>query len=144
MKKILPILLLLFMLTGCGEVPKELTNNAVYEDWQLELKEATTYTTDEGENMLRVHAIFTNNGAESLYAACSFAVRAFQNDIQLDEYSDINGAEEALIREIKDGQSIEVYYVFKLSDESEVEVLIGTPTADMDTIGREVYLSAEE
>lgn len=145
MKKILSIVMLLtLILTGCGEVPSELTNVGVYKDCQLELKEATTYATDEGENMLRVHAVYTNNGAEPLYAACSFAVRAFQNDVELDECSDINGDEEALIREIKDGQSLEVYFVFKLSDESEVEVLIGTPTADMDTIGREVYLSAEE
>ena len=75
-----------------------------------------------------------------MYAYCSFAVRAFQNDVQIDEISDINGDEASLIKEIKNGESISVAYVFKMEDDSQVEVLIGEPTADQTTIGRQEYL----
>lgn len=73
-----------------------------------------------------------------------FVVRAFQNDTELTDCTDINGDESSLIVEVKNGASVEVSYVFELADESEVEVLIGTPTADQDTIGRAIYFKAEE
>ena len=53
--------------------------------------------------------------------------------------SDINGNEASLIKEIKNGETIHVSYVFKLKDDSKVEVLIGEPTADQITIGRKEY-----
>ncbi len=138
------VVLMVLLTVGCGKVEKEITNIAVFEDCHLELKEATTYTSDEGQNMIRVSAIYTNNSTEPLYAACCFSVRAFQNDIQLADCSNINGNEAALIQEIKDGQSLEVYYVFELPEESEVEILIGTPTADQETIGKQTYFSTAE
>ncbi len=67
----------------------------------------------------------------------TFAVRAFQNEIE--DCSDINGAEANLIQEVKNGATLEVSYVFKLVDDSEVEVLVGEPTADQTTIGKAVY-----
>ena len=39
------------------------------------------------------------------------------------------------------GKNIEVSYAFKLVSDKEVEVLIGTPTADEETIGKKVYFS---
>ena len=53
--------------------------------------------------------------------------------------SDINCNEASLIKEIKNGETIHVSYVFKLKDDSKVEVLIGEPTADQITIGRKEY-----
>lgn len=53
--------------------------------------------------------------------------------------SDINGNEVSLIKGIKNGETIHVSYVFKLKDDSKVEVLIGEPTADQITIGRKEY-----
>lgn len=146
MKKSIVVLLLVALclcLVACSETKKEITNLAEYEGCVLELGEAETFVNDEGKTMLRVSAAYTNNNKDPLYALCSFAVRAFQNDVEINDCSDINGEEEALIREIKNGQSLQVYFVFELTDESGVEVLIGTPTADMETIGRAFYTSPE-
>ena len=143
MKKIIPLLLLILVLTGCG-AEKEITNVADYEGCVLELTDAEKFVNDEGVSLVRVHAVYTNNNADPLYAMCSFAVRGFQNDTELNDYSDINGSEESLTREIKNGKSLEVSFVFELQDDSQVEILVGTPTADMETVGKAIYLNTEE
>lgn len=148
MKKIMIFLcaaVLAVSLTACGgEATKEITNIAEYDECLLELQDAEVFTNEEGNQRVRVNAVYTNNGEDPLYAFCSFAVRAFQNDIELDEYSDINGGEAELIREVKNGQSLNVSFVFDYPQEGEIEVLVGTPTADMETVGRQVYFKAEE
>lgn len=148
MKRLFAMLCMLatvFSFTGCAETTQqELTNVGIYENNMLELKNAEVFTNDEGQQMVRVYATYTNNAEDPMYALSCFAVRAFQNDVELNESYDINGDESELTREIKNGASIDVSYVFELSEESEVEVLIGTPTADMETIGRQVYFSSEE
>lgn len=139
------MLTMVFSFTGCAEtIQQELTNVGTYENNVLELKNAEVFTNDEGQQMVRVYATYTNNAEDPMYALSCFAVRAFQNDVELNESYDINGDESELTREIKNGASIDVSYVFELPEESEVEVLIGTPTADMETIGRQVYFSSEE
>lgn len=138
------MVILTLVLSACGATaPKELTNVAEYEECVLTLNNATTETTESGEKVVKVEATYTNNSSEPLYAYCSFAVRAFQHDTQLQEVSDINGNESALIQEIKNGKSISVTYVFMLTDDSEVEVLVGEPTADQTTIGKQTFLKAE-
>lgn len=147
MKKILSILcaaMMVLSMTGCGTEQTELTNTAVYEDWQLELTGAEKFTTDEGQQCVRVTGVYTNNSADPEYGLACFAVRAFQSDKELTDCTDINGDESSLTVEVKNGTSIDVAYVFELTDESEVEVLIGTPTADQDTIGKAIYFSTEE
>lgn len=148
MKKIITFLFMLtfvFSLVGCAEeTPKELTNTAVFEDFVLVLGNAEKITDDTGVNMVRVKATYTNNSQDPYYAASCFAVRAFQNDKELDEYTNVNGEEDNLAREIKNGETIEVFYHFALADDSQVEILIGTPTADEETIGRQVYFNTEE
>lgn len=131
--------------SACGtSAPKELNNVAVYDNCVLSLEKASIETLESGEQVVKVVATYTNNGNEPLYAYCSFAVRAFQHDKQIDDISNINGDESSLIQEIKNGSSISVTYVFKLVDESEVEVLVGEPTADQTTIAKQTYLKAEE
>lgn len=133
------------IMSACGaSATKELTNVAEYEDCVLSLEQASTGTLESGEKVVKVVATYTNNGSEPLYAYCSFAVRAFQHDKQIEEISNINGDESSLIQEIKNGSSISVTYVFKLVDESEVEVLVGEPTADQTTIAQQIYLKTEE
>ena len=149
MKKMITVLCTLILavsLVGCAEEapPKEITNTAEYEDFVLVLGEAEKFTDDTGMNMVRVNATYTNNSQDPYYAASCFAVRAFQNDKELDEYTNVNGEEDNLAREIKNGETIEVSYCFALTDDSEVEILIGTPTADMETIGKQVYFSTDE
>lgn len=144
MKKLVTILLMFVMileLNACGtsSEKEEITNVAKYEDCVLTLEDATIETTDTGEKVIKVGATYTNNSSEPLYAYCSFAVRAFQGDVEIDEVSDINGNEASLIKEIKNGETINVSYVFKVKDDSKVEVLIGEPTADQITIGRKEY-----
>lgn len=140
------VLMIVFCMTACGSTPetKELTNVAEYEDCVLTLGDACIETTDEGDTIVKVNATYTNKGSEPLYAYCSFAVRAFQNDVQIDEVSDINGDEASLIKEIKNGETIDVTYVFKMADESKVEVLVGEPTADQTTIGTKEYFGDKQ
>ena len=147
MKKIFAVLssvLLMLSLSACTGANQELTNVAIYEDWQLELQTAEVFTDDEGNRRVRVNAVYTNDSQEPLYALCSFAVRAFQNDIELNDYSDINGGEAELIREVKNGKSINVSYVFDYPQDTQIEVLVGSPTADMETLGKQTYVSEEE
>lgn len=145
MKKIFPVVItviLALFLAACSAPQKEITNIANYKNWSLELKSAEKYKENE-ELLVKVHAVYTNNSSEPLYALSSFAVRAFQNDVEIEDCSDINGNEASLIREIKNGKSLDVEYVFKLTDDSEVEVLVGTPTADMETVGQATYFKQE-
>ena len=143
MRKLIPILLVLLLLTGCGEAPKELTNIAEYEGCKLELLDGIVNTVDN-KQVLKVSAIYTNDNEEPLYEYCSFDVKAFQNDTELVELSDINGEEANLIKEVRNGQSLEVTFVFELSDSSKVDVLVRTPTADTVTIGEKSYMQTEE
>lgn len=144
MKKLITLLLamvMIFTVTACGstETQKQLTNTAEYDNSILELEEANVVTTDNGDKVVKVEATYTNKNAEPLYALSAFAVRAFQNDKELTDISDINGDEASLIQEVKDGQCVSVNYAFILDDDSEVEILIGEPTADQTTIGQKTY-----
>lgn len=140
--KTLGLLTLALCLTACGSVtqPKEITNVGTYKDYTLELQEAQI---DEENNTITIKAVYTNSGDEPNYAMSSFAVRAFQNNKELPDVSNINGDQASLIQEVKSSQPVTVSYVFTLTDRSEVEVLIGEPTADQTTIGKKVY-SLEE
>lgn len=140
------ITVMMFVLTSCGSSVDETqyTNKAEYEKSILELGEANIITKDSGENVVVVEAIYTNNDSEPLYALSAFAVRAFQNDIQLIDVSDINGDEASLVQEVRDGQSISVTYVFLLEDNSPIELLIGEPTAEQTTIGKQIYFNNDK
>lgn len=147
MKRIITLILtftLSFALSACGGATKELTSTAEYEECDLALSDGVRATTDEGKDVLIVYATYTNNNSDPLYAYCSFNVAAFQNDVEITDVSDINGDEAALIQEVKNGQELIVRYVFELTDDSPVEVIVRTPTADTETIGRQVYLEQTE
>lgn len=127
---------------GCSS-EKELTNIAEYDGCTLELTGGKVETTDTGKEVLTVSATYTNSNSEPLYALCSFGVKAFQNDTEINDLSDINGSEAVLIKEVKDGNSLSVSYVFELTNESPVEVTVCTPTADEQVIAKVVYLETE-
>lgn len=135
--------LLVVSLTGCSG-KKELTNIAEYEGCTLELTNGIIETTDTGKQVLIVSATYINNNSEPLYALCSFGVKAFQNDTEINDLSDINGNEAVLIEEIKNGKSLSVSYVFEITDESPVEVLVCTPTASEETIAKAIYLDPKQ
>ena len=144
MKKLFTILMSLFLvlsLAACssGNEEAELTNIGTFEKYTLELNDAEFTTNESGENVIKVDATYMNDDSEPQYALSSFAVRAFQNDVELTDISNINGDEVSLIQEVKNGASIGVTYVFVLDDDSEVEVLIGEPTADQTTVGQQTY-----
>lgn len=145
MKKYLLLALLcivVFTFTGC-ETEKTLTNIAEYEGCKLEVADYSVETTDTGKTLLKVFAHYTNTNSTPYYAYCSFSVKAFQHNTELVEVSNINGDEASLIREVKDGASLSVCYVFELDDESPVEVLVCTPTASEEIIAKAVFLEAE-
>ena len=110
----------------------EIDNVAVYEDYTATLTGAEFFTANDGGQMIRVNVEYTNNGADGMYMLESFIVKAFQNDTELADRTDINDDELSitLIQEVKDGQTIAGSYVFELADSSPVEVRLCTPTAD--------------
>ena len=152
MKKIFTILMaavMVFALSACEaesntEAEKEITDVAVYEDTQADILDAEFFTTEDGTSAIRVNFKYTNNSADGLYMYESFAVHAFQNDTELNDITDINeepevGNSAELIREVKDGASLEGSYVFVLSDDSDVEVRVCTPTADEELLAQKVF-----
>lgn len=156
-KVVMLIMVIAMLLSGCvieiaptdgsnkdSDCNTELTRIAKYENAQLELLNGISFVSEDGKQMMRVSAVYTNNGEEPMYALSSFAVRAFQDDVELTDCSDINGDQATLIQEVKNGQSVVVEYIFETPCLSEVEVLIGTPTADQETIGRAVYTGVQD
>ena len=90
---------------------------------------------------MRVHFKFTNNQSDGLYMYECFAVR---NDTQLDNITNVNedsetGDSAELIREVKNGASLEGSYVFRLSDDSDVEIRVCTPTADEELLAQKIF-----
>lgn len=133
---IVATMLLIVSLSGCGTESPELTNTGVYDGYTLTLESATPETDDSGKQLIRVNATYKNDNSNPAYAYSCFSVRAFQNGQELTEISDINGSESELIKEIQTGESLDVSYLYELSDNSDVEILIGEPTADETTIGK--------
>ena len=138
-KRVLSFVLVIGMsvslLVGCTEEPsKKLTNTAEYEDTILELKDM-----EVEDDIVRVHAIFTNNTKDGLYAFESFGIKAYQNDKELVDSTDINGVDANTILEVKKGKSIDVSYAFEKEDDSDVEITVCTPTADEEVIATKVY-----
>ena len=133
-KCILAILICAITVGCTEESSKELTNIAEDEDTILELKDI------EVENdIVRVHAIFTNNTKDGLYAFQSFGIKAYQNEKELVDSTDINDVDANTILEVKNGKSIDVSYSFVKEDDSDVEVNVCSPTADEEVIATKVY-----
>lgn len=146
-KKILCVILTLMMmaLVACGgKEEKALTNKAEFENSTLELLDATIADTDDGRTVVKIIANYTNETSEGGYAYSYFKVKAFQNDMEIADVSDINGEEAALIQSVKDGASLQVHYVFELTDNGEVDVKVYTPTADEVLIAEKLYTFGAE
>jgi hypothetical protein len=71
----------------------------------------------------------------------SFSIKAFQNDVEVENCTDINDDELSIpnIREVKNGASIVGSYVFAISGTDDVEVLVCTSTADEVLLAGKVY-----
>lgn len=147
MQKILScfcILVLMLTLVGCNSSgQKELTNHAKYDSFELILQDAIIEEINDGTKIVKIKAEYTNSSEEPQYAYSSFVVKAFQNDKELKDLSDINGNQSSLIQETKNKAKVSVSYVFELNDESPVEVLIDEPTVDQTTIGQKTYFKNE-
>jgi ABC-type glycerol-3-phosphate transport system substrate-binding protein len=153
---ILPLTLAVMLLVGCGQQPtassekatqkseKTATDTAKYEDTSVQILNGDVFQTDDGSKAIRVHLKYTNNSSDGMYLSESFAIKAFQNDKELEDITDVNetadvGDSAQNIKEVKDGASVNGSYVFKLSDDSEVEVRVCTPTADEDVLAKKVF-----
>ena len=114
---------------------------AAYDNYTAELLEADFYTDDNGKSIVRVSVNYTNNNSDGMYMLESFVVKAFQDDTELVDLTDINDDKQSvtLIKEVKDGQSIAGSYVFELSSTSPVEVRICSPTADEELLAMREY-----
>ena len=138
MKRFLLFFLACLMLTGCA-AEVEIGTTATYEDYQAELLEAEFFTDDEGRQLVKVNLCYTNGGSEGLYLLESFVIKAYQDDVQLTDCTDIN-EETALIQEVKDGVSISGSYTFEVTSDASVKVRIYTPTADEVLLAEKEYV----
>jgi hypothetical protein len=156
MKKVIWMMALsLVLLSGCGQqagnetlatetgsVAQEATLGTVaeYEGCTVELQDAEFFTLD-GQDMIRVYMTYTNSNSDGLYLYESFSIKAFQNDVEIEDCTDINDDELSIpiIREVKDGASIVGSYVFAVSGTDDVEVRVCTPTADEELLAGKVY-----
>ncbi len=147
MKKIFAViaaLILVMAFAACDyqdvkEKAGDLTDTAVYEDTQAVIGDADFYELDDGRSVVRVHVTFTNNGSRPAYMYESFAVHAFQGKTELDNITDVSESKKTgdsanLIKEVKDGGSIEGSYVFELVDGSKVNVGVCSPTDEEDLL----------
>lgn len=142
MKRILPIIfLLMFILTGCGTSENEIGTIAEYEDTKAELLKADFFTTDDNREMVRVHVRYTNDNSNDMYMLESFSVKAYQNEKELVDNTDLNDdvLSVPLIQSVKNGESLEGTYVFELRDRSSVEIQVCTPTADEILLAKNKY-----
>lgn len=138
------ILTLTLSLIGCDDKKQEvLTNHATYEGYELILSDAVIKKLEDGTDIVKVEAKYINSNEEPQYAYSSFVVKAYQNDKELEDISDVNGEQETLIQEVNNETEIVVSYIFKLEDESPVKVLIGEPTAEQIIIGSKTYFETE-
>lgn len=119
----------------------EISSVAEYENCIAKIGDAEFFTDQSGKCMVRVYMEYTNNNPDGMYMFESFGIKAFQNDIELENCTDINDDEQSipLIREVKNGQSVIGGYVFSLSDTSDITVEIRTPTADENLLARREY-----
>ncbi len=158
MKKVLSIItsvILVFVIGACGSqestsqaitetaqsTETSITDVAVYEDTQAKIQDAEFFETEDGESAIRVNFEYTNNTDKGLYMLESFIVRAYQNNKGLDDLTNINDDSDSaeLIREVKDGASVKGSYVFRLSDDSDVEVRVCTPTAEEELLAQKIF-----
>lgn len=144
MKRLLLILTVALLLTGCSvpvaDQATEITNTAVYEQTEATIDNAEFYDVD-GVQVVRLHFTYTNKGSDGMYMLESFVVRAFQDDKELTDLTDINDDPDSakLIVEVKDGEIIECSYVFQMTSDSDVEVRVCTPTADEKLLAKRVF-----
>lgn len=137
------LMIVSFILVPTTPTETTVTNKGEYDGCSVELLDAKVITNDNGR-FLKVNAIYVNSKSDPQYASSAFAVRAFQNDVELEDWSFSQDNTGNLTHEVRNGASVNISYLFMLTDNSEVEVLIGTPTHDMQTIGKQIYLKAEE
>lgn len=113
---------------------------ACYDDQVMEILDGSI-----SGDTLTVQIRFTNNSSEGVYAYESFACIAYQDGKELEEVTDINDDEMGveLIREVKDGASIEGEYKFTITGDSNIEFFICTPTAEQDVLAKKVFTQVE-
>ncbi len=116
-----------------------LSSIALYDDMSLELCSCSIAEGEDGREYLVVEAVYRNDQEEPFYALCSFAVKAFQDNVELEDGSDINGADADLIKEVRNGAEIAVTYRFVLNGRSDVQVLICEPTANETILAGQVF-----
>lgn len=126
------------------DVPKpegeseEIGTIADYEGASLALGDSEIVNRD-GQDVIRIHATYTNSNSEACYAMSNFAMLAFQNNNEIQDASDINGDEEDITTSIKDGTSIDVVFAFVLSDQTDVTIQVCEPTAEQTVLAEKTY-----
>ena len=114
MKKILPILLLVLMLTGCGGEPE---HTLTYESG----KQMTVADID----CVAVFTQYTNSSSESAIPADYLTVKAYQNGVEIPCLVPTGEKTEGYIQcdaSVQAGITADVVWIFQLEDSSPVTV----------------------
>lgn len=119
MKKLIAILTVALLLTGCGSTPSS---------FEYEKTENVTLSINEEDvHCVGVFGAFTNNGSESGCAADNVSVKAYQNGVELSPIVPADEKTEGYLqcdKFVQPGNTENVIYLFTLEDSSEVTVEI--------------------
>ena len=119
MRKLIPILLVLLLLTGCGSTP---------HSFEYEKTETVTLSINEEDvQCVGVFGSYTNDSSESACAADWISVKAYQNGVELSPIVPADEKTEGYLqcdKYIQSGKTEKVVYLFTLEDSSEVSVEI--------------------
>ncbi len=144
------------LLAGCGSEAKstkkenewkraEMIEEAAVPDFPARDKGYTlniTHGKTDGE-YITVHATYTNNNKEPAYAYNSFRFKAFQDGVELEDCSDLEGEQASLALEVKDGATALVSYKFRLISESDIEVMACMPTEEEEVLAEMMFSVAD-
>ncbi len=118
------------------------SNMAVYDSYQAMItasRYVEDYYTGDDEVISAIMVTFTYTNTSSIpeYFYACFNIRAFQNNVELDEITDISFGtteERNCIRAVKSGASITCERAYAVNSKSDVEIYIGEPTAEAKTL----------
>lgn len=120
MKKLLSVLLVALLLTGCGGEPQHTFTHEKTENVTLKINE-------EDVACVGVFGSYANNSSESACAADWVSVKAYQNGVELSPIVPGDEKTEGYLqcdKHIQPGETENVIYLFTLEDSSAVTVEI--------------------
>lgn len=97
---------------------------ANYGSTLLEITGVEFLTSENGDHMVRVNALFANMAPQPRNVQDAFVVKVVQNGEIMQDLSDINGTESSQATESRNAQDVEVSYLFRMDDLSQIKLVV--------------------